>query len=174
MKISGEVDFKKLAKMTPGYVASELHNISKVAGIMSMKRLFNDGKILELPFSNENENEMDIDDEASNQSPIIKFLKTNPEKLTEYQRFFISVILDDFLSALPIIQPSAKREDFATVPDVTWEDIGALSSIRMELQISIVLAIQEPKLFSEVSINAPSGVLLWGPSRCSINKSCCQ
>ncbi len=182
MKISGEIDFKKLAKMTPGYVAADLQSLSTAAGIMSMKRLFRDGKILELPLSNEmeievenenenengneNGNEMDIDVETSNQSAISKFLKKYPEPLTEYQRSFISVNLDDFISALPTIQPTAKREGFATIPDVTWADIGALKSIRKELQISMVLPIQEPEEFSKVGINAPGGVLLWGPPGC--------
>ena len=41
--------------------------------------------------------------------------------------------------ALKIVQPSAKREGFATVPDITWDDVGALESIREELSISILV-----------------------------------
>ncbi len=64
------------------------------------------------------------------------------------------------------MQPSAKREGFATVPDVTWTDIGALSQIRDELHMAIVQPIRRPELFSTVGIEAPSGVLLWGPPGC--------
>ncbi|KAI0246796.1 P-loop containing nucleoside triphosphate hydrolase protein [Lactifluus subvellereus] len=46
----------------------------------------------------------------------------------------------DFMLALKEVQPSAQREGFATVPDVTWADI--------------------------VGIDAPAGVLLWGPPGC--------
>ena len=37
------------------------------------------------------------------------------------------------------IQPSAKREGFATVPDVSWEDVGALENIREELSLAILV-----------------------------------
>jgi ribosome biogenesis ATPase len=43
------------------------------------------------------------------------------------------------------VQPSAKREGFATVPDVTWNDIGALEHVRSELQMAIVNAIRHPE-----------------------------
>lgn len=42
-------------------------------------------------------------------------------------------------AALRSVKPSAKREGFATVPDVTWNDIGALQHIREELQVSILV-----------------------------------
>jgi ribosome biogenesis ATPase len=32
------------------------------------------------------------------------------------------------------VQPSAKREGFATVPDVKWEDVGSLGDVREELR----------------------------------------
>lgn len=41
--------------------------------------------------------------------------------------------------ALQAVQPSAKREGFATVPDVSWEDVGALENIREELSLAIMV-----------------------------------
>ena len=41
--------------------------------------------------------------------------------------------------ALLIVQPSAKREGFATIPDVTWEDVGALKDVREELTMAILV-----------------------------------
>ena len=41
--------------------------------------------------------------------------------------------------ALNLVQPSAKREGFATVPDTTWVDVGALEDIREELNIAILV-----------------------------------
>ena len=41
--------------------------------------------------------------------------------------------------ALSVVQPSAKREGFATVPDITWDDVGALEGIREELSIAILV-----------------------------------
>lgn len=48
-------------------------------------------------------------------------------------------ITHQFQRALKHVQPSAKREGFATVPDVTWDDIGALHKIREELQMAILV-----------------------------------
>lgn len=39
------------------------------------------------------------------------------------------------------MQPSAKREGFATIPDVTWDDIGALHAVREDLQLAILVGI---------------------------------
>lgn len=47
--------------------------------------------------------------------------------------------MSDFQASLASVQPSAKREGFATVPDVTWEDVGALQDIREELTMAILV-----------------------------------
>ena len=44
----------------------------------------------------------------------------------------LAVRNEDFLAATKVVQPTAKREGFATAPDVTWDDIGALSAVRGE------------------------------------------
>lgn len=49
--------------------------------------------------------------------------------------------MEDFRVALKAVQPSAKREGFATVPDVRWEDIGSLKDIRNELEMAILVII---------------------------------
>lgn len=49
--------------------------------------------------------------------------------------------MDDFRESLARVQPSAKREGFATVPDVTWDDIGALQDIREELTMAILVGL---------------------------------
>ena len=52
----------------------------------------------------------------------------------------LSIETNDFERAVPYVQPSAKREGFATVPDVTWDDVGALEDIREELSIAILVS----------------------------------
>lgn len=49
--------------------------------------------------------------------------------------------MNDFIVALSSVQPSAKREGFVTVPDVTWADIGALEDIREELTMAILVGL---------------------------------
>lgn len=60
--------------------------------------------------------------------------------LTKEQLSQLYITMDDFRKALKCVQPSAKREGFATVPDVTWDDIGSLQDIREELKISILVS----------------------------------
>lgn len=97
---------------------------------------------------------------------IVNFLIAHPSPLTPAQLSPLFISFADFTEALKHVQPSAKREGFATVPDVTWADVGALHSIREELHMAIVLPIRRPELFKRVGIAAPCGVLLWGPPGC--------
>lgn len=68
------------------------------------------------------------------------WLHDNLCPLSDQQLEELHVELDDFKQALKSVQPSAKREGFATVPDVTWEDVGSLRNIRQELQMSILVS----------------------------------
>ena len=78
----------------------------------------------------------------------------------------LSVTMADFVKAVKIVQPSAKREGFATIPDVTWNDIGALSEVRDELEFSIMQPIRNPERFEALGLQVPAGVLLYGPPGC--------
>jgi ribosome biogenesis ATPase len=86
--------------------------------------------------------------------------------LTLAQLAPLCITAADFMLALKEIQPSAQREGFATVPDVTWSDIGALHATRGELHMAVVQPFRRPELFRAVGIDAPAGVLLWGPPGC--------
>jgi ribosome biogenesis ATPase len=99
-------------------------------------------------------------------TPIAHFLINHPKPLTTSQLSPLHLIPSDFTQALKTVQPSAKREGFATVPDITWADIGALHGVRDELHMAIVQPIRRPEIFKAVGITAPSGVLLWGPPGC--------
>lgn len=78
----------------------------------------------------------------------------------------LAIERDDFLVAVSKVQPSAKREGFAVVPNTTWNDIGALSYVREELRLAVVEPIRNPHLYAAVGITAPAGVLLYGPPGC--------
>ncbi|KAK2462964.1 hypothetical protein APHAL10511_005016 [Amanita phalloides] len=97
---------------------------------------------------------------------IAHFLNAHPDPLTEAQLAPLCITFEDFQTALKKVQPSSKREGFATVPDVAWSDIGALHGLREELQMAIVQPIKRPELFNAVGIEAACGVLLWGPPGC--------
>ncbi|WVQ95688.1 hypothetical protein IAU59_002786 [Kwoniella sp. CBS 9459] len=174
LRLSGDVDFRWLAKSTPGYIGADLTALTTEAGVVAVKRIFEEISSGErhLPSDDGIEN-MVIDDPPFATLPadlretaIARFLISHPAPLTPEQLGTLSLTPADFTSALKIVQPSAKREGFATIPDVSWGDIGALSQTRDELHMAIVQPIRHPELFSVVGIDAPSGVLLWGPPGC--------
>jgi ribosome biogenesis ATPase len=71
---------------------------------------------------------------------LIAWLHDTQRPLSDQQLNELHVELDDFKQALKCVQPSAKREGFATVPDVTWDDVGSLRDIREELQMTILVS----------------------------------
>ena len=100
-------------------------------------------------------------------------LRAQVEPLTEEQLAPLFIAHADFEAALKKVQPSSKREGFATIPDVTWNDIGALDELREELSMTILQPILNPQQFEAIGLTVPAGVLLFGPPGCgqTINDS---
>jgi len=182
LRLEGHFNFDALAKATPGYVGADLSALTGAAGIIAVKRIFqqlSEGTLI-LPDAVVNEDiSMDGAEPTSLKSPSLSglapylsptsighFLIAHPDPLTETQLAPLCITFADFILALKEVQPSSKREGFATVPGVTWDDIGALHSVREELHMSIVEPIRRPELFGMVGIDAPCGVLMWGPPGC--------
>ncbi|ELZ07047.1 ATPase AAA [Halovivax asiaticus JCM 14624] len=69
----------------------------------------------------------------------------------------------DFKEALKGIQPSALREVFVEVPDVTWDDVGGLEATEERLRETIQWPLDYPEVFAEMDMQAPKGVLMYGP-----------
>ncbi|KAF9439049.1 hypothetical protein BGZ76_001025 [Entomortierella beljakovae] len=223
LKLAGDFDFKELAKLTPGYVGADLNALTAAAGVVALKRIFqeigNIDKINEVkkienvtgdmemmdmdhPQAETSDKDMQIEvtqdsvldvkedenniaittstttvittdlqmvNHSTNHKPvhsISAFLQSHPDPLTPEQLEPLVITNDDFLVALTKVQPSAKREGFATVPDVSWDKIGALQYVRDELRMAVVEPIKYPALFASVGIQTPAGVLLWGPPGC--------
>ncbi|PGH15824.1 hypothetical protein AJ79_02205 [Helicocarpus griseus UAMH5409] len=170
MNLADDLDLKLLAKRTPGFVGADLNDLVSTAGAAAIKRY------IELLKSHTGD-EMEIEDTQTKEgddtlkiSPKIlelrRLIKHARETPLDSESLTISISNTDFFTALPKIQPSSKREGFATIPDTTWADIGALSGIRDELATAIVEPIRNPEIYARVGITAPTGVLLWGPPGC--------
>ncbi|KAL2644637.1 hypothetical protein R1flu_012224 [Riccia fluitans] len=78
----------------------------------------------------------------------------------------LSITMQDFEEAVSKVQPSAKREGFATIPDVTWDDVGSLGSVREELEFSVSRPIKCPEDYQAMGLDMATGVLLYGPPGC--------
>jgi transitional endoplasmic reticulum ATPase len=76
----------------------------------------------------------------------------------------LEVKMSHFMSALMEIEPSAIREVFVEVPDVSWEDVGGLEDIREELFDAVQWPLRSPELFERYDIQPPKGIMLHGPS----------
>ncbi|KAL8706397.1 MAG: hypothetical protein Q9201_000543 [Fulgogasparrea decipioides] len=161
MVLSEELDLYRLAKLTPGFVGADLQDLVSTAGSAAIKRFLDTLKT--------KATDMDVDDDSLSMSPKVMELRRLIKRAKEPpidDTIAISLTNQDFLTALPKIQPSSKREGFATIPDTTWADIGALRPVREELLTAIVEPIKSPEKYERVGITAPTGVLLWGPPGC--------
>ena len=75
----------------------------------------------------------------------------------------IIVTMQDFMDVIKEMEPSAMREIFVEVPDVKWEDIGGLSSIKQELQEAVEWPLKYQNVFTYADATPPKGILLYGP-----------
>lgn len=167
--LSEDVDFPRLAKMTPGFVGADLRDLVGKAATWSMDK-YQDALIKQAETM---DGGMDLD--GSDVQTVLNVdqlwdrlvKRAKDTDMAEPEGYDETIIpMEAFLSVLPTITPSSKREGFATIPDTTWEDIGALKTIREELQTAIVEPIKFPDLYAQVGISSPTGVLLWGPPGC--------
>jgi len=78
----------------------------------------------------------------------------------------ITVGMDDFLSAFKEVEPSAIREVFVEIPDVSWQDIGGLESVKEKLKQAVDWPLKFPELFKKAQCRPPKGILLSGPPGC--------
>lgn len=75
----------------------------------------------------------------------------------------IIVTMQDFTDVIKEMEPSAMREVFVEVPDVKWEDIGGLLSIKQELQEAVEWPLKYQGVFTYADATPPKGILLYGP-----------
>src|ERR687895_2009858 len=75
----------------------------------------------------------------------------------------IIVTMQDFVDVIKEMEPSALREVFVEVPDVKWEDIGGLSTIKQELQEAVEWPLKYQGVFTYADAVTPKGILLYGP-----------
>jgi len=75
----------------------------------------------------------------------------------------IIVKMSDFMDVIKEMEPSAMREVFVEVPDIKWDDIGGLSSIKQELQEAVEWPLKYSRVFTYADATPPKGILLYGP-----------
>ena len=74
----------------------------------------------------------------------------------------MEVRMDDFRLAIREIEPSALREIYVEIPDVSWDSVGGLHEIKDRLKESVEWPLTKPDLFEHFGIKPPRGIVLFG------------
>ena len=67
----------------------------------------------------------------------------------------LEVAMGDFQEALREVEPSAVREVFVEVPNVTWDDVGGLDEVKQRLREAVEWPLKHPELFESLRLARP-------------------
>ena len=133
MPLAGDVDLKRVADLSHGFVGADLEALAKEAAMSCVRDI--------LPYVNFQNQEI----------PYEKVAK-------------LEVCMKHFMNALLETEPSATREVFVEIPDVTWEDVGGLEKVKDELINAVTWPLKHSEIFERYDIQPTRGILLYGPS----------
>ena len=72
------------------------------------------------------------------------------------------VRMEHFTSAMEEVEPSAIREVYVEIPNVSWDDIGGLNEVKAALREAIEWPLKYRELFNRVKAHQPKGIILTG------------
>ncbi|NXT50668.1 NVL protein, partial [Pluvianellus socialis] len=170
LKLPESFEFRHLARLTPGYVGADLMALCREAAMCTVNRILIKSEKQKRKHihagGNAAEKSTEIGTDILDELHRLLDLLKKQEPLPEEQLQKLCIEINDFIVALSSVQPSAKREGFVTIPDVTWADIGALQDVREELTMAILAPVRNPEQFKALGLTTPAGVLLAGPPGC--------
>ena len=190
MRVEQAVNWKEIAKKAVGYVGADLSALTKEAAVIAVNRIFRQLRVKEVDERKEGEeHSMEAADSVAmnghSQAASASFSRHEQSLVDLHHRTqassrlelyvdplppallaSLSILHSDFLSALKKVQPSSKREGFSSTPDVSWNDIGALTGLHEELSLLVLQPILCPEQFEAIGLTSPAGVLLYGPPGC--------
>lgn len=77
-----------------------------------------------------------------------------------------AVTAADFDDALGVVRPTAMQGGALEVPDLTLDDVGDMAEAKEALTEAVVWPLTYPDTFDRLGVQAPRGVLLYGPPGC--------
>ncbi|NXA67555.1 NVL protein, partial [Mohoua ochrocephala] len=170
LKLPESFEFRHLARLTPGYVGADLMALCREAAMCTVNRVLIASEEHRRKHTGSGEStaegSMGIGTDVVDELQRLLDLLKEQDPLPEEQLQKLCIEMNDFIVALSAVQPSAKREGFVTIPDVTWADIGALEDVREELTMAILAPVRNPEQFKALGLTTPAGVLLAGPPGC--------
>jgi transitional endoplasmic reticulum ATPase len=90
-------------------------------------------------------------------------LRRQAPNLNEPMPERMEITAEDFHQAMKAIKPSVLRSVEIESPDVSWDEIGGLATIKAQLQEAVEGALLYADLYKTTGAKAPRGILLWGP-----------
>ncbi|KAH6670234.1 cell division cycle protein [Verticillium dahliae] len=133
MKLGDDVDLEQIASETHGYVGSDVAALCSEAAMQQIR---------------EKMDLIDLDEDT-----------IDAEVLDS-----LGVTMENFRFALGVSNPSALREvAVVEVPNVRWEDIGGLESVKQDLKESVQYPVDHPEMFLKFGLSPSRGVLFYGP-----------
>ncbi len=75
----------------------------------------------------------------------------------------IIITENDFRDALKDVRPSALREVLVQVPNVSWDDVGGLDTLKEEMHEAVEWPLKHKEVFEYADVKPPKGILLYGP-----------
>ncbi|KAJ3475296.1 hypothetical protein NLI96_g11932 [Meripilus lineatus] len=133
-----EGDIQTIAARAHGYVGADLSAVVREAGTIAIKRFL-----------------------AANPAELAPHTSSSPDTVIP------ELTLQDLLSSLPTVRPSALRSLFLDTVPVRYSDIGGQASTIQKLRECIEWPLLHPDAFERLGIRPPKGVLLYGPPGCS-------
>jgi transitional endoplasmic reticulum ATPase len=133
MPLEKKINLDELASMTHGFVGADLESLSKEAAMNVLRKLL----------------------------PKMKLDAEEPIPLEVLEKLIVRQ--EDFIDALKIVRPSAMREVLVETPNVRWDSIGGLNTIKQELKEAVEWPIKYPESFERMGIRPSRGILLYGP-----------
>ncbi|HXV38065.1 MAG TPA: CDC48 family AAA ATPase [Nitrosopumilaceae archaeon] len=94
---------------------------------------------------------------------VMPDIDLDQEKISTEVLQKIKVTSEDFRDALKEVRPSALREVLVQIPNVTWDDVGGLDSLKEELREAIEWPLKHKEAIEYVDVQTPKGILLHGP-----------
>ncbi|CAN6219773.1 unnamed protein product [Urochloa humidicola] len=149
LQLEGQFDLFKIARATPGFVGADLKALIDQAGNLAMKRTL-DKRRVQYCQEHDGNNKHDWWRQHWDRDEVES----------------LHITMGDLEEAAKMVQPSLRREGFSSVPDVTWDDVGGLDSLRKEFDHFIVRCIKNPEDYEAFGVNLQAGFLLFGPPGC--------
>jgi transitional endoplasmic reticulum ATPase len=133
MPLAKDVNLREIASITHGFVGADLASLAKESAMIVLRRVLPD---------------LQYDAEEAIPKEIL-------EKLM--------IMKKDFKEALKVVRPSALREVLVEMPNIHWDDVGGLKSIKQELLEAVEWPLKHPEAFKRLGVKPPKGILLYGP-----------